>query len=102
MNWGIKMSKLTDALDVVENTLSPLRECRSELIDLLCVFRALTDYAVRNCCLHESTHRGGILWEICDNCGAKWADDEGGMPPEAREHPKEIQEALDILERFGS
>ena len=34
----------------------------------------------RNTCMHEETHRGGVLWEICDLCGAKWADDRGGRP----------------------
>lgn len=34
----------------------------------------------RNTCQHEETHRGGTIWEICDSCGAKWADDEGGKP----------------------
>ena len=33
----------------------------------------------RNICTHEETHRGG-QWEICDMCGAKWADDRGGKP----------------------
>ena len=33
----------------------------------------------RNICPHEETHRGG-QWEICDMCGAKWADDRGGKP----------------------
>lgn len=31
-------------------------------------------------CQHEETHRGGVIWEICDQCSAKWADDEGGKP----------------------
>jgi len=35
----------------------------------------------RNTCQHEETHRGGVLWEICDNCKASWADDQGGKPP---------------------
>ena len=34
----------------------------------------------RNTCAHEETHRGGFNWEICDMCGAKWADDKGGKP----------------------
>lgn len=34
----------------------------------------------QNTCQHESTHRGGAIWEICDDCGAKWADDRGGKP----------------------
>lgn len=35
--------------------------------------------AHRHVCLHEERHRGGIIWEICDMCGAKWADDRGGF-----------------------
>lgn len=31
-------------------------------------------------CTHEETYRGGAIWEICRECGAKWADDEGGKP----------------------
>lgn len=31
-------------------------------------------------CQHENTHRGGAIWEVCDDCGAKWADDRGGKP----------------------
>jgi hypothetical protein len=47
----------------------------------------LLDRDERNTCQHEETHRGGFLWEICDVCGAKWADDMGGKtewkdPPE--------------------
>lgn len=68
--------------------------------DLLNALRDLTKYVVRNCCLHEETHRGGILWEICDRCGAMWADDEGGIPPEAKEYSKEIKIALCLLEKF--
>ncbi len=49
--------------------------------------KKLLDYSERNTCQHEDTHRGGFLWEICDVCGAKWADDMGGKtewkdPPE--------------------
>ena len=33
-----------------------------------------------NTCQHENTHRGGANWEICEDCGAKWADDRGGKP----------------------
>lgn len=40
----------------------------------------LLDRDERNTCQHDETHRGGFLWEICDGCGAKWADDEGGKP----------------------
>jgi hypothetical protein len=41
---------------------------------------ALLNRDQRNTCQHENTHRGGVLWTICDDCDAKWADDRGGMP----------------------
>lgn len=34
-----------------------------------------------NTCQHDETHRGGAIWTICDRCGAKWADDQGGFKP---------------------
>lgn len=33
-----------------------------------------------NTCQHDNTHRGGSIWEICDDCGMEWADDRGGKP----------------------
>lgn len=46
---------------------------------LILMTGALADIE-RNTCEHEDTHRGGSIWEICDSCGKKWADDEGGKP----------------------
>ena len=45
--------------------------------------------------MHENTHRGGAIWTICDDCGQKWADDEGGMPGFAV--PAAIQNAEALL-----
>lgn len=53
---------------------------QSEIFDVL---RGLLDHVDRNTCTHESTHRGGFLWTICDDCGMKWADDKGGFKPHA-------------------
>ncbi|MGR7993899.1 hypothetical protein [Xanthobacter sp. ZOL 2024] len=50
------------------------------------VLRDLLDYTERNECTHEETHRGGVLWTICDCCGRKWADDEGGFTPYVEPH----------------
>ena len=50
----------------------------------------------RQTCAHEETHRGGFLWEICDACGAKWADDEGGKPE--FKWPKVVEKARAMLE----
>jgi hypothetical protein len=41
--------------------------------------KALLNHVDRETCVHESTHRGGALWTICDGCGMKWADDRGGF-----------------------
>ena len=48
----------------------------------------------RNICTHEETHRGG-QWEICDMCGAKWADDRGGKPE--FKWPEVVEKARDML-----
>ena len=34
----------------------------------------------RNTCQHTETRLGGVIWEICEGCGMKWADDRGGKP----------------------
>ena len=41
---------------------------------------ALVRHIESETCTHEETHRGGAIWEICDSCGAQWADDRGGRP----------------------
>ena len=58
---------------------------------LLEALKAMLHRDERNTCRHEETHRGGALWEICDSCGAMWADDEGGKPE--WEDPKEWAQA---------
>lgn len=59
--------------------------------------RSVLEYAEQATCLHEETHRGGAIWEICDYCGAKWADDEGGKPASVHEYPKVLTDARDFL-----
>ena len=51
--------------------------CNNELYDAL---KALLRRDEINTCAHEDVHRAGNIWTICDACGAKWADDEGGKP----------------------
>lgn len=59
-------------------TLSP--PTSGEEMRLRDALAALLTRDMRNTCQHENTHRGGSIWEICDDCGWKWADDEGGKP----------------------
>ena len=56
------------------------RQEQGEVQRLREALKHLLSYAERQICEHEETHRGGAIWEICDMCGAKWADDEGGKP----------------------
>jgi len=51
-----------------------------------------------NTCQHEETHRGGVIWEICDRCGTKWADDQGGRP--AWKDPAEWDQARSVLSQI--
>ncbi len=68
-----------------------MKESNKQLI------RDLISEIDRNICRHEDTHRGGFLWTICDACGRKWADDEGGMP-EYKE-PECVTRAYEILDK---
>ena len=58
----------------------------------------LVNYVERNTCQHEETHRGGFLWTICDECGRRWADDQGGFVPYF--DPPELAQAKRVL--FGN
>jgi ribosomal protein L37AE/L43A len=52
---------------------------RIEYLEL--ALKDMLKYYDRETCQHEDTHRGGAIWTICDGCGRKWADDEGGFVP---------------------
>lgn len=64
----------------------------NKALDLL---HGLVSEVERKTCCHEETHRGGAIWEICDSCGAKWADDEGGKPEFA--WPESVEKAREFL-----
>jgi ribosomal protein L37AE/L43A len=65
---------------LIELTLSasPAPQAETGLREAL---EALLNHCGRNTCMHESTHRGGAIWTICDRCGKRWADDKGGFIP---------------------
>ncbi|MEG9556446.1 hypothetical protein ACTMQP_12635 [Pseudomonas aeruginosa] len=66
-----------------------------ELNKALDLLRGLVSEVEHKTCCHEETHRGGAIWEICDSCGAKWADDEGGKPEFA--WPESVEKARAFL-----
>lgn len=61
---------MTDQITVPRATWDAMREALNKLLKR----------DQRNTCQHEETHRGGVIWEICEGCGMKWADDRGGKP----------------------
>lgn len=70
-------------------------EARAQIVQLYSVLNRLVSFVDNQICRHEETHRGGLIWEICDFCGAKWADDEGGKPKFVE--PKEVSDAYRAL-----
>jgi hypothetical protein len=83
----------TEALNHIDALTRELNEAKRHLERLLSKTISFPQYVFpkyveRQQCLHEETHRGGAIWEICSMCGCKWADDEGGKPEQLE--PKEI------------
>jgi hypothetical protein len=48
-----------------------------------------------NVCDHTNTHREGAIWTKCDDCGKRFADDEGGVTPDS--DPPQLAKALAAL-----
>jgi ribosomal protein L37AE/L43A len=67
-----------------------------EVKAVLASLRTLLDYVDQETCQHDDTHRGGVIWTICDGCGKKWADDEGGFVPYS--DPPAVAQARAFLE----
>ena len=68
------------AIEVIEKYSAYVAQIIKQRDELLSALTELLARDERNTCQHENTHRGGAIWEICDDCGAKWADDHGGKP----------------------
>jgi hypothetical protein len=81
-----------------ENVLQENAALVKERDELVASLREITDFASRQVCQHEETHRGGSIWEICDSCGEKWADDKGGKP--VWRDPIEIENAINVLSKY--
>lgn len=67
-------------VEEINDLEAKLTECEARLGKAVGVIKALLKRDEKNTCQHENTERGGVLWEICVDCGQKWADDEGGKP----------------------
>jgi ribosomal protein L37AE/L43A len=76
-----------------------IRELEAEVERLREALRALLEHVEKETCLHEEIYRGGAIWEICRDCGAKWADDEGGKPE--FKWPQAVEQARAALPKEG-
>lgn len=90
--------QLADELDSLyshiyhcEKAAAELRRPAAENAALRGALGKLIDYSTGQLCTHDDTYRGGAIWEVCRQCGAKWADDEGGRPE--WDEPKQIKAA---------
>ena len=91
----------TDLRSVVaEEAAAEIEKLQAENARLRDALKNLLSYAERNECHHENTHRGGIIWTICNDCGGKWADDQGGLKPYCE--PVEITAARQALGDNGN
>ena len=74
---------------------------REQISELKRHLAAVIEYAEGKTCCHESTHRGGSIWEICDDCGVEWADDKGGKPTDAHDEPSVLFYARHCLKHVS-
>jgi hypothetical protein len=57
--------------------------------------KKLIIYTESNECQHDETHRGGVIWTICDGCGRKWSDDRNPFTP--YRCPDALAQAIEAL-----
>ena len=69
----------------------------SKMAEVTALVEGLVKHIEHETCTHEDTHRGGAIWEICNGCGAQWADDRGGKPK--FKWPSIVTQALKFLGR---
>jgi len=68
--------------------------------EIISVLKKLRDEVEIRICTHEDTYRGGVIWEICSQCGDKWADDEGGRPE--NKLPSILDDADNLIKSLDS
>jgi hypothetical protein len=80
-----------------------LRYIRADIAEgLLRALAGVIGLVENGTCFHAETYRGGLIWTICQDCGAKWADDEGGFnAPKAPIELIEAQEAIRAAKEAG-
>ena len=94
-----KQNELLARIIALEEKIDAMPQCTQPVPSIPESWKQLVKELVfeveRKTCTHEETYRGGFMWEICESCGAKWADDEGGKPE--FKWPKVVEKARDML-----
>lgn len=75
MGWKAALAYVHDAAEPLAAAPAPSSLAGGEVLE------ALLDHIDSQTCTHENTKRGGTIWTICEDCGRRWADDEGGFKP---------------------
>jgi len=88
---------LTRKSKAAADLAAEITRLRAENAGMRDAAKVLDDHYERSVCHHDSTHRGGSIWTFCDDCGAQWADDEGGF--RAFEYPAEVVSARAALSK---
>ena len=70
----------SDAENLIISQRDEIRKYKALCDQMGNALARLNRFASAQVCEHTETYRGGAIWEICRQCGAKWADDEGGKP----------------------
>lgn len=86
-------------IEYVRATLSAQQSAPERVSVPVELLEALLAHIEESTCTHDNTHRGGAIWEICDDCGAQWADDRGGKP--VFKWPDCVEETRAILASHG-
>ena len=86
-----------DYTGTLARSAAELRRLTAENAALRGALGKLIDYSTGQLCTHDDTYRGGAIWEVCRQCGAKWADDEGGRPE--WDEPKQIKAARAAMQK---
>lgn len=79
----------------LDQAAADIKELNKRIQKLEEALRNLISFASKEVCPHDETHRGGAIWEICNQCGQSWADDKGGKPE--FKWPEVIDKAYEVL-----
>lgn len=76
----INADDLLKTAEILKSQAAEIEKYKALCDQMKNALSSLNRFASQQICEHTETYRGGTMLEICRQCGAKWADDEGGKP----------------------